>query len=36
MAVIAHLANFYGPRSGGLRTTIHQLARQYARMTGLC
>lgn len=30
MAVIAHLANFYGPRSGGLRTTIHQLARQYA------
>lgn len=31
MAVIAHLANFYGPRSGGLRTTIDQLAAQYAQ-----
>ena len=26
---IAHVANFYGPRSGGLRTTMHELARGY-------
>ena len=26
---IAHLANCYGPRSGGLRTTMHELARGY-------
>jgi len=29
MATIAHLANFYGPRSGGLRTSMNELARQY-------
>lgn len=27
---IVHLANFYGPRSGGLRTTMHRLAAGYA------
>lgn len=26
---IVHLANFYGPRSGGLRTTMHELGRRY-------
>ena len=26
---IAHLANFYGPRSGGLRTSIHALGAGY-------
>ena len=26
---IAHVANFYGPRSGGLRTTMNQLGRGY-------
>jgi alpha-1,6-mannosyltransferase len=26
---IAHVANFYGPRSGGLRTTMHRLGRGY-------
>jgi len=30
MATIAHLANSYGPRSGGLRTAMNELARQYA------
>jgi len=30
MATIAHLANLYGPRSGGLRTSMNELARQYA------
>lgn len=29
MARIVHLANFFGPRSGGLRTTMLQLAAQY-------
>ena len=29
MSTIAHLANFYGPRSGGLRTTVNSLAREY-------
>jgi alpha-1,6-mannosyltransferase len=27
---IAHLANMYGPQSGGLRTTVDQLAAQYS------
>ncbi len=27
---IMHVANFYGPASGGLRTTMHALARGYA------
>ncbi len=26
---IVHVANFYGPRSGGLRTTMHQLGKGY-------
>ena len=26
---IAHVANFYGPASGGLRTTMHELGRGY-------
>lgn len=26
---LAHVANFYGPRSGGLRTTMHELGRGY-------
>ncbi|QAY64184.1 glycosyltransferase [Xylanimonas allomyrinae] len=26
---IVHVANFYGPRSGGIRTAMHALARQY-------
>lgn len=26
---IAHVANFYGPRSGGLRTTMHRLGSGY-------
>lgn len=26
---IAHVANFYGPRSGGLRTAMHEMARGY-------
>jgi len=26
---IAHVANFYGPTSGGLRTTVHALGRGY-------
>lgn len=26
---IAHVANFYGPRSGGLRTTMHRLGHGY-------
>lgn len=28
---IAHVANFYGPRSGGLRTTMRSLADGYSR-----
>ncbi|WP_084038019.1 glycosyltransferase [Demequina sp. NBRC 110053] len=27
---IAHIANFYGPTSGGLRTAMHELGRGYA------
>ncbi len=26
---IAHIANFYGPKSGGIRTTLHHLGRGY-------
>jgi alpha-1,6-mannosyltransferase len=29
MATIVHLANFYGPRSGGLRTSVRALASGY-------
>ncbi len=31
MSRIVHLANFYGPRSGGLRTTVNALAGEYER-----
>ncbi|MEY4101351.1 MAG: GDP-mannose-dependent alpha-(1-6)-phosphatidylinositol dimannoside mannosyltransferase [Actinomycetota bacterium] len=30
MRKIAHIANLYGPKSGGLRTTINELAKQYS------
>jgi len=30
MATIAHLANFFGPRSGGIRTCARELANSYA------
>lgn len=26
---IVHIANFYGPRSGGIKTTLHELGRGY-------
>lgn len=29
---IAHVANFYGPRSGGLRTTMHRLGYGYRQL----
>ena len=32
MSTIAHLANFYGPRSGGLRTTVNALSREYEHL----
>jgi len=32
MARIAHLANFFGPRTGGLRTTMINLGRAYQEM----
>lgn len=28
---IAHIANMYGPKSGGLRTTMNELSQEYAR-----
>ena len=28
---IVHIANFYGPNSGGIKTTIHELGRGYQR-----
>ncbi len=28
---IIHIANFYGPKSGGIRTTVHQLGQGYIR-----
>lgn len=28
---IVHIANFYGPRSGGIRTAMHAMAGQYLR-----
>lgn len=31
MTKIAHIANLYGPKSGGLRTTIDELSSEYAR-----
>jgi hypothetical protein len=24
---IVHIANFYGPKSGGIRTTLHELGK---------
>lgn len=32
MKYIMHCANFYGPKSGGLRTTVDSLAQQYMQM----
>jgi alpha-1,6-mannosyltransferase len=32
MATIAHLANFFGPRSGGIRTCARELANSYATL----
>ena len=32
MATIAHLANFVGPKSGGIRTCINEISRQYSHM----
>lgn len=29
---IIHVANFYGPKSGGIKTTLHNLAREYHKM----
>ena len=29
---IVHIANFYGPNSGGIKTTLHQLGRGYLRL----
>ncbi len=29
---IVHIANFYGPRSGGIRTTLHHLGRGYQEL----
>ena len=26
---IMHIANFYGPKSGGIRTTLHELGKGY-------
>lgn len=31
MTRIAHIANMYGPKSGGLRTTMNELSLQYAQ-----
>jgi alpha-1,6-mannosyltransferase len=31
MTRIAHIANMYGPKSGGLRTTMNELSLQYAK-----
>ena len=31
MANIVHIANFYGPKSGGLRTAMNAIASEYAR-----
>ncbi|MEI8149859.1 MAG: hypothetical protein WCG53_04855, partial [Actinomycetes bacterium] len=28
---IVHVANFYGPNSGGIKTTLHELGRGYLR-----
>jgi alpha-1,6-mannosyltransferase len=28
---IVHIANFYGPRSGGIKTTLHELGRGYLK-----
>lgn len=29
---IIHLANFYGPKSGGIKTTLHNLASEYQKL----
>ena len=28
---IVHVANFYGPNSGGIKTTLHELGRGYLK-----
>ena len=28
---ILHIANFYGPKSGGIKTTIHDLGKRYEK-----
>ena len=28
---IVHVANFYGPSSGGIKTTLHELGRGYLK-----
>lgn len=35
MAKVAHIANMYGPKSGGLKTTMNELAREYVE-SGHC
>ena len=32
MASIVHVANFYGPKSGGLRTAMNSIAIEYSRL----
>ena len=29
---IVHIANFYGPNSGGIKTTIHELGKGYLQI----
>ena len=29
---IIHIANFYGPKSGGIKTTLHHLGTEYSKM----
>jgi len=32
MTRIAHIANMYGPKSGGLKTAMNSLSREYQEM----
>ena len=29
---IIHIANFYGPKSGGIKTTLHNLGTEYRKV----
>ena len=29
---IIHIANFYGPKSGGIKTTLHNLGTEYGKV----